>query len=141
MSNFFKRGLMVVFILLIIYFIYFSVSSCLKPKFPKFNPNKCPDYYNIDKCDPNGDIRDGSCCVLKDTTKMDLDNDNIEYYKKLEGNFCNKKEFKYYPDRDYNNFDMKKELCEWSKKNEAYGCFVPWDGITNGFSEDGRPYC
>ena len=141
MSNFFKRGLMVVFILLIIYFIYFSVSSCLKSKFPKFKPNKCPDYYDIAKCDPNGLFKKGKCCVLRDTKNMNLSNENKKYYKKIEGNFCNKKEIKYYPKRDYNNFYMKKELCEWSKKNEAYGCFVPWDGITNGLREDGRPYC
>lgn len=158
MGEFFKRGLIVVFICLIIYFIFFLAYVCLKVVFPKLNASKCPQNYEISLC---GDDNDISCCKLIDTSKLGLDPSLNDYFDNLKNN-CGKEEIKV--GRDYwnpnlqMNGSIKKHLCKWSKQdNSSYGddidlnekkkmqklnrCFVPWDSVTNGLDDENKPIC
>lgn len=159
MGDFFKRGLMVVFVFLIIYFIFFFSYVCLKVVFPKLNPTKCPQNYEVSLCGENKDI---SCCKLIDTSNVGLDPSFNDYFINLKTN-CGKEEIilsnglRWNPNTRMDSV-QKKELCMWSKKdNTNYGddidlnnkrkmqrlnkCFVPWDGITNGLNDQNKPIC
>ena len=155
MGDFFKRGLMVVFVCLIIYFIFFFVSVCLKVNFPKLNPSQCPENYEISNCEKDDDT-DVSCCKLKDTSNLGLDPSFNKYFENLRTD-CDKEEIKY-GDGDYKiywdpnkkiNSSIKTTLCKWSKSNTSSesgnnklnSCFVPWDSITNGLDNERKPIC
>jgi len=152
MSDFFKRGIIIVLVLLVIYFLLFYSLACLKIVFPKLPFSKCPDYYDISKCN------DISCCVLKPMKYFEktLDASKVEYFERLgkdeDDNGCGKKIIKihgsnYNPNEDTHN---KKELCKWAKSKlfdnddqarKLKYCYVPWDGITNGLNKDGYSLC
>ena len=140
MGNFFKKGLIVVLICLLIYFIYFFTSKCLKVIFPKLNPSKCPQNYEITNCGNNI-----TCCKLKNFSKLGLEKDLNQYFINLKDkNKCNKEEIILSTGSHWNpNTPMddviKKELCNWSKKGKS--CLVPWDSITNGLDNNNNPYC
>ena len=70
---------------------------------------------------------------------MGMDPSNIEYYTNLKTTCPDKIEYNV----PLNNltYSSKKAACEWSKEKKDTGCFVPWDGITNGFTENSRQYC
>ncbi len=159
MGDFFKRGLMVVFICLIIYFIFFFAYVCLKVVFPKLNASKCPQNYEVSLC---GDDNDISCCKLIDTSKLGLDPSLNDYFDNLKNN-CNKEEIilsngQHWNPKTYMDDVQRKELCKWSKQdNSSYGddidlnekkkmqrlnrCFVPWDSVTNGLDDENKPIC
>ena len=158
MNDFFKRGFIVVVICLVIYFVFFFASVCLKVNFPKLNPSKCPENYEVSLC---GDNKDISCCKLKDTSNIGVDPNLNIYFENLRTK-CDKEEIKigidhWDPNIQFNG-SIKKYLCKWGKKGgieysniddpiekrkqeKLNSCFVPWDGITNGLDNDDGPIC
>ena len=74
MGEFFKRGLMVVFVCLIIYFIFFFAYVCLKVVFPKLNPSNEIIVWLVSKLVLIKKLPNPKPCISPKATVRDMSN-------------------------------------------------------------------